>query len=102
MKSKLTLIPIKKQSIPIVKDWFLKLNKSLRDEALETIKEECITHELGGIIEIKGRYYACVTTMYKKEIKKANMEREINKAHKLLKSLARNGTPIEIDYLYIL
>jgi len=63
------------------KEWCIKLNTTLRNEAIDTLREENATREGFKLFEINGEYYA-MGYMEGENIIPSNQERSINIEHR--------------------
>lgn len=102
MKSNIYITPIKKDAVQNVKDWFTMLNNELKKEATETLAEEGITIESGGVFEWDHQWYVAVYIAYENEIKSSDKSKIVNKLHEAIKVIAKdkNLESIEIYNIY--
>lgn len=80
---KLYLFKIKEGKFEQWKNWCHLLMTQYKDEAIETLKEEGLSHESFAIFSIDGNYYTLA--MVEGDAKPTNMERELNQKHRTVK-----------------
>jgi len=80
--------------------WCLELAEKRYDEALETLKEEGLNRECGGVFNIQGTWYGYILT--DKDGIPSNKDKEINQKHRDTIRECREGEWIDIDTLYSL
>jgi len=80
---KVYLFKIKEGKLKKWREWCRLLMTKYKNEAIETLKEEGITHEAFLIFPINGHYYT--VAMIEGETRPTNMERELNQKHKAVK-----------------
>ncbi len=91
------IFKIKKGKLAQWKRWCNLLATKYKKEAIETLKEENVTHEIFLIFSINKQYYT--VGMTKGEAKPANMERKLNQKHKIMKKeCLKRINSIEIGY----
>lgn len=101
MKGK--IFKIKKDKLETWKTWCLELNSIHKKEALETLVEEGLSREYGGIFELHDGHYGYILT--DKEGKPSNKDRELNRIHlsKIKESIDTTETrPVTLNNLYSL
>lgn len=101
MKGK--IFKIKKDKLEIWKNWCLDLDSTHKKEALETLIEEGLNREYGGIFKLKEDYYGYILT--DKEGIPSNKEKEINRTHlnKIKECIDTSEVkPISLNNLYSL
>lgn len=88
---------IKEGKEVVWKDWSLKIENELKEEAVETIREESCEREISMMFKIDDVWYAILAG--DGECLPANMDREINKKHREIKRECFEKR-IDIETLY--
>lgn len=97
------IFKLKKDKLETWKAWCLEINQNRKDEALETLKEEGLNREYGGILNINGDWYGFIFA--DKEGKPSDKSKEINRTHlqKFLECVDdEKGSRARIETLYSL
>lgn len=94
------IFKLKKGKLDTWKAWCLMLDDNLRHEALDTLVEEGLTREYGGVFNMGGEDYGYIFA--DKEGKPSNKEKEINRTHEATIKECREEGWLYIDTLYSL
>ena len=77
-----TIIKIKKGKEKILRDWFIQLETTRKNEALKSIKKENVSQEWGTIVKIASSYYWIGYSQRSGKKKKADMRMKVNREHR--------------------
>lgn len=64
-----------------MKQWFLDLETTRRQEAVETLPGENVLQEAGGTFEMDGQWYACVFMVTDGPKQPMDMKLPVNQEH---------------------
>jgi hypothetical protein len=81
---KLVVFKVREGKLNLWRSWSAELMGGLREEALDTLKEENAVAEFGALAEIGGAHYV-IGYMEGEDMVPANMDREINRKHKAMR-----------------